>query len=70
MNAPNGLGNNSSESQYNNNINQYEGEFFEGEITGKGVYKYANSSIYEGDFLNGEKHGEGEFASEYIEYKG
>lgn len=39
---------------------RYEGEFVEGEITGKGERVYADGTIYKGEFLQGEKHGYGE----------
>ena len=37
----------------------YEGEFLNGEITGKGFRKWHDGSTYEGDFFEGEKHGQG-----------
>lgn len=39
----------------------YEGYFQNDEITGTGVFKYANGDIYEGSFLNSQKHGTGKF---------
>ena len=37
----------------------YHGEFENGEITGKGLFKWKNGEIYEGNFLKGIKHGKG-----------
>ena len=49
----------------------YEGEFKRGEITGKGLYKWANKQQYEGDFVNGIKHGKGFYKwPDGIEYEG
>jgi hypothetical protein len=42
---------------------QYEGEFLEGDIVGKGVYMYANGNRYEGEFTRPcQKHGKGKFS--------
>ncbi len=41
----------------------YEGTFSKDEITGSGVFKYANGDVYEGSFLNSQKHGHGKFSS-------
>lgn len=37
----------------------YEGEFLNGEITGKGSRKWADGRVYSGEWLNGEMHGTG-----------
>ena len=37
----------------------YEGEFTEGEITGRGRRTYPGGMRYEGDLFRGEKHGQG-----------
>ena len=37
----------------------YHGEFENGKITGKGLFKWKNGEIYEGNFLKGIKHGKG-----------
>ena len=37
----------------------YEGQFENGKINGKGIFKWKNGEIYEGDFVNGIKHGKG-----------
>lgn len=39
----------------------YEGEFYQNDISGKGVFKYSNGDVYVGEFLNSQKHGSGEF---------
>lgn len=47
------------------NGDKYEGAFTNGQITGKGIFYYANGDmIYEGDFVNGLKHGTGTFVWE------
>ena len=38
---------------------RYEGDFYEDEITGSGVYTYSNGDIYEGALLEGKMHGNG-----------
>lgn len=38
----------------------YEGEFENGEMTGKGLRKYNDGTIYKGEFMNGERNGYGE----------
>ena len=43
----------------NNNSESYEGEFKNGEITGKGFYVWKNKHTYFGDFLCGKMHGKG-----------
>ena len=51
----------------------YEGSFREGDITGKGVYKYPNGQIkYEGEYLNGKRHGQGTayYSNGEIAFKG
>jgi hypothetical protein len=37
----------------------YDGEWREGEISGRGVATYANGDVYEGMFLAGKRQGEG-----------
>ena len=37
----------------------YEGQFENGKINGKGIFKWKNGEIYEGDFVSGIKHGKG-----------
>lgn len=48
----------------------YIGEFNEGEITGKGLYKWNTGEQYEGNFIKGIKHGNGKYkwpdGSQYI----
>ena len=38
---------------------RYEGDFVNGQLTGKGVFFYKNGERYEGDFVNGCKEGYG-----------
>ena len=38
----------------------YEGDFNEGEISGKGYRRYNDGTIYKGEFKGGERHGYGE----------
>ncbi len=40
-----------------NSGNRYEGDFFKGNRTGKGVFYHSNGSIYEGTFLDNQIHG-------------
>ena len=44
---------------YNNNSESYEGDFKNGDITGKGFYIWKNKHTYLGDFLRGKMHGKG-----------
>ena len=44
---------------YNNNADSYEGQFTNGEITGKGFYIWKNKHTYLGDFVSGKMHGRG-----------
>ena len=45
---------------YNNNSESYEGDFKNGDITGKGFYIWKNKhTYYLGDFLRGKMHGKG-----------
>ena len=44
---------------YNNISDTYEGQFKNGEITGKGLYIWKNEHTYFGDFLAGKMHGKG-----------
>ena len=44
---------------YNNDSESYEGDFNNGEITGKGFYIWKNKHNYLGDFLRGKMHGKG-----------
>ena len=44
---------------YNNNSESYEGDFKNGEITGKGFYIWKNKHTYLGDFFCGKMHGKG-----------
>ena len=44
---------------YDNISESYEGEFKNGEITGKGFYIWKNKHTYSGDFLCGKMHGKG-----------
>ena len=37
----------------------YNGQFEQGEISGKGIFKWKNGELYEGYFLKGVKHGKG-----------
>lgn len=38
----------------------YSGDFYDGEMTGKGTRTYSDKSIYKGEFYKGERHGYGE----------
>ena len=38
----------------------YEGDFLDGEMTGKGERKYTDGSVYKGEFKQGERNGYGE----------
>ena len=51
---------------------RYEGEFFEGEISGKGERIWTDGTVYKGEFQNGEKHGYGEitYGNSCESYKG
>jgi hypothetical protein len=40
---------------------EYEGEFNDGAITGKGIFNWSNGDSYTGDVLNGRLHGRGIF---------
>ena len=59
---------------YNNNGDFYEGDFTNGEITGKGHYVWNNKHSYIGDFECGKMHGKGvykwadgnEYEGEYV----
>ena len=44
---------------YNNNSESYEGDFKDGDITGKGFYIWKNKHTYSGDFICGKMHGKG-----------
>lgn len=44
---------------YWNNGDSYEGEFADGQMTGKGTYYYQDGTKYTGDFLNGKRNGQG-----------
>ena len=44
---------------YNNNSESYEGDFKNGDITGKGFYIWKNKHTYLGDFFRGKMHGKG-----------
>ena len=44
---------------YYNNGDYYEGQFYNGLITGKGFYKWKNQHTYFGDFVCGKMHGKG-----------
>jgi len=44
---------------YNNNGDYYEGQFYNGVITGKGFYRWKNQHTYYGDFVCGKMHGKG-----------
>ena len=44
---------------YNNTSESYEGEFKNGEITGKGFYIWKNKHTYLGEFFCGKMHGKG-----------
>ena len=48
---------------YNNNSESYEGDFKNGDITGKGFYIWKNKHTYLGDFLRGKMHGKGIYKS-------
>ena len=40
---------------------RYEGDFVNGEITGRGTYYYNNGDRYEGDYINGKRSGTGTY---------
>ena len=44
---------------YNNKGESYEGQYTNGELTGKGFYIWKNNHTYSGDFVNGKMHGRG-----------
>jgi hypothetical protein len=39
----------------------YEGEFLNGIMHGKGIFRYANGNVYEGQFMDDKRHGHGVF---------
>lgn len=43
------------------NGNVYEGNFFDGEMTGYGVFRFASGKVYEGEILKGIMHGKGRY---------
>lgn len=43
------------------NGNVYEGNFFDGEMTGTGMFRFAGGKVYEGEILKGIMHGKGRF---------
>ena len=45
---------------WNYNTIKYEGDFEEGQKTGKGKFEF-NKNYYEGDFVDGQFHGIGEY---------
>ena len=56
---------------YNTNGDFYEGDFSNGQITGKGFYVWKNKHTYFGDFLGGKMHGKGIYKwSDGNEYEG
>lgn len=38
----------------------YEGEFVDGEISGRGEKRWPDGTVYNGEFAKGERHGYGE----------
>ena len=67
----NDLKHGSGKLEYFENGETYEGEFYQGEITGKGIYIWSNGEKYEGDFVKGIKHGKGIYSwPDGCEYKG
>mmetsp|Transcript_12357 Transcript_12357/g.17169 ORF Transcript_12357/g.17169 Transcript_12357/m.17169 type:complete len:574 (-) Transcript_12357:50-1771(-) len=52
------------------NDNYYVGEFKNGQITGKGIRKYADGRVYKGDFFEGLMHGQGTLQDTHGEYSG
>ena len=67
----NDLKHGSGKLEYFENGETYEGEFYQGEITGKGIYIWSNGEKYEGDFVKGIKHGKVIYSwPDGCEYKG
>lgn len=50
---------------------EYEGEFYEGKLTGKGIFKWKNKDSYIGDVVNRKMHGIGKYIwQDGSEYEG
>jgi hypothetical protein len=49
------------------NGDSYSGEYRDGKMDGKGVYKWADGGIYEGEFKAGLKHGKGSYLIHFLE---
>ena len=47
----------------------FEGKFINGQLNGKGIYKYKNN-IYKGDFVNNQRCGIGDLTTDKFHYKG
>ena len=49
---------------------QYEGEFKDGEKSGRGYFRWNDRNSYEGEYLRGRKHGKGRLIRDGIGYDG
>ena len=56
--------------QQKHNMVKYEGDWYDGRMTGHGKATYANGSVYEGDFLDNMRHGLGKLKTNKFIYKG
>jgi len=45
---------------------QYDGEWKDNKLNGKGVMKYNDGAEYDGEFLNGKKHGRGAVTCDWV----
>lgn len=48
----------------------YEGDFKDGEKSGRGFFKWNDSNFYEGGYMRGKKHGKGKLMRDGIVYEG
>jgi hypothetical protein len=54
---------------YKDDKRLYDGEFVNGEMTGKGVILYSNGTRYEGEVVNGKRNGKGVLYKDNDTYK-